>query len=119
MDLRTPLGDWPIAPAVLAAIGISAMLYTLGVRYAQRAGVERRPHWWQSVAFGLGLLATLIALDSPLDGLASRWLWAHMIQDELLVMAAVPLLLLGAPLWPMWRALPLSVRRASLSWVIK
>jgi cytochrome c oxidase assembly factor CtaG len=41
-----------------------------------------------------------------------------MAQYESLVWIAAPLLLLGARIWPLWRALPLSWRRSSLRWLL-
>ncbi|HWE60085.1 MAG TPA: cytochrome c oxidase assembly protein, partial [Chloroflexota bacterium] len=40
-------------------------------------------------------------------------------QHLLLIFAAAPLLLFGAPLMPIWRALPLGARRASLRWLLR
>jgi cytochrome c oxidase assembly factor CtaG len=40
-----------------------------------------------------------------------RQLWAHMIQHLLLLLVAAPLLVLSAPWIPVWRGLPLGVRR--------
>jgi len=52
----------------------------------------------------------VLALDSPLDELADKLFWAHMLQHILLLTVAPPLILLGRP-WPrMWRALPLDLR---------
>jgi putative membrane protein len=57
-------------------------------------GVSRR----QAGAFGLGWLALVGALVSPLDPLGSRLFSAHMVQHELLMVVAAPLLVLGRPL---------------------
>lgn len=119
MTLQTLLQDWPFDPAVVGGVALSALLYWLGLRYSVRAGLIRHVRWWQVAAFVAGLLVALIALDSPLDTLADRWLWAHMIQHDLLTMVVPPLLLLGAPVWPFWRAIPLQARRASLGWVVR
>jgi putative membrane protein len=119
MTLETLLQDWPFDPAVVGGVALSALLYWLGLRYAIRAGLSRRLHWWRVAAFFAGLLVLLTALDSPLDTLADRWLWVHMIQHDLLTMVVPPLLLLGAPAWLFWRAVPLSARRTSLSWVVR
>ncbi|MGZ3672949.1 MAG: cytochrome c oxidase assembly protein [Ktedonobacterales bacterium] len=119
MTLQTLLQDWPFDPAVIGGVAVSALLYWLGLRYSIRAGLSRRLQWWRVAAFAAGLLVLLTALDSPLDTLADRWLWAHMIQHDLLTMVVPPLLLLGAPAWLFWRAVPLQARRASLSWVVR
>ena len=119
MTLQTLLRDWPFDPAVIGGVALSALLYWLGLRYSIRAGLSRHVRWWQVVAFAAGLLVVLIALDSPLDTLADNWLWAHMIQHDLLTMVVPPLLLLGAPAWPFWRAVPLKARRATLGWALR
>jgi cytochrome c oxidase assembly factor CtaG len=66
------------------------------------------------VAFFGSLLVSFVALESPLDGWADRLLWVHMVQHELLIMVAAPLLVLGAPLLPWLQAFPVSLRRAGL-----
>lgn len=62
------------------------------------------------VAFAAGWLTLCAALVSPLDALGSLLFSAHMVQHELLMVAAAPLLVLGRPLaawtWaftPRWR----------------
>ena len=62
----TPL-DWTGGPALLWVL-CAALLYWLGGR-----GRPPRPgNRWRTAAFVGGLLAILVALDSPLDGLADR-----------------------------------------------
>jgi putative membrane protein len=101
----TPL-DWTGGPA-LAWVLCAALLYWLGGR-----GTSPRPgNRWRTAAFLGGLLAILIALDSPLDGLADRAFWAHMSQHLLLLTVAPPLLALARPWNRMWHGLPLELRR--------
>jgi putative membrane protein len=119
MDFPAYLSNWQFEPTVVLALGVSAALYTYGVLYSERRGLGRHLRWWRHAAFAGGLLAILIALESPLDSAAGLLLWAHMIQHELLVLVAAPLLLLSAPAWPMWRGVPLAARRASLRWVLR
>jgi putative membrane protein len=119
MEINSPLGVWAIEPVVTLGIVIVGVLYGWGVTYEQRTGSGRPPEWWRILAFYVALLTIFIALDSPLDGLADDWLWAHMIEHELLILVAAPLLLLGEPLWPVWRALPRGVRRTTLRGVLR
>ena len=97
---------WPTLAALLAA----AAVYTRG--------------WWvlssrMPVRFGKGRLAAFlgglaviaVALASPLDTLAGGRLSAHMVQHQLLMMLAPPLLWLGAPIAPILRGLPRPMRR--------
>ena len=119
MTLQTLLLEWPFDPTVVVGVALCALLYWLGLRYSIRAGLSRHLHWWQVAAFVAGLLVLLSALDSPLDTLADRWLWAHMLQHDLLTLVVPPLLLLGTPAWPLWRSIPLKARRTSLGWVLR
>ena len=52
------------------------------------------------------------ALAPPLDALAERSFAVHMVQHELLMVVAAPLLVLGRPLEAWAWALPLAARRA-------
>lgn len=119
MDLSAYLTGWQFDPTVIVPLGVSVLLYVHGVTYSSRRGLGRHLRWWRHVAFAGGLLAILIALESPLDAAADTLLWAHMIQHELLVLIAAPLLLLGAPAWPLWRGIPLVARRETLRWVLR
>jgi putative membrane protein len=119
MQIESPIGTWTIEPVIVLGIAVVALLYGWGIRYERRTGFGRPPRWWQISAFYVGLLTIFVALDSPLDELADQWLWAHMIEHELLILLAAPLLLLGEPLWPVWRALPRGVRRTTLRGVLR
>jgi putative membrane protein len=119
MNLPTLLADWPFQPAVIAGIGITGFLYWRGVRYATSHGLARYHRWWHSLSFGCGLVVTLLALDSPIDSLVSQFFWIHMVQHELLILLAAPLLLFGEPAMLLWRAVPLGTRRATLLWALR
>jgi cytochrome c oxidase assembly factor CtaG/ferredoxin len=73
-------------------------------------GFRVRWHGGHVVAFHGGLAAIYLALASPIEPFAALLLQVHMVQHLLLMMVAPPLLWLGAPLFPMLRGLPRSVR---------
>jgi putative membrane protein len=82
--------DWPLDPTVYAGL---VGLY-LGHAWLAR-GVDdvRRRH---SLYFGLGLFTIWLALETPLDTIADRYLDSvHMLQHVLLGFVAPPLMLLG------------------------
>src|SRR5690349_18223803 len=59
---------------------------------------------WRACSFSLGLLATWVAVVSPVASLDSHMLTAHMIQHLLLMTIAPPLIWLGEPLTAAWPA---------------
>jgi putative membrane protein len=99
------LAAWSLDPS-LVYVAVAALLYLLGGRG------RWRPAPLEATSFFAGLLAIVIALDSPIDVYADQLFWVHMLQHILLLTVAPPLFLLGHP-WPrMWRALPLEPRTA-------
>lgn len=85
--------SWQPAPVVLAPCAFAGGLYALGI--------VRRPRPWparRSVAFALGLVTVVVALDSGLDVYADRLASIHMVQHLVLTIIAAPLLAAGAPL---------------------
>jgi len=109
--------------ALTALTALTAILYALGLfRLWRNAGIGHGIRRWEAVAFvgGWGVLA--IALLSPVHHWGEELFSAHMVQHELLMVAAAPLLVLGRPLVAFLWALPMSWRRSagavsSQSWV--
>ncbi len=105
----------PVAVDVpLALISLFGALHVLGESRATRLlGRPRsRRERTRSLYFYSGLVAILIALASPIDSLADKLFWVHMIQHVLLLSVAAPLIVLGAPWNSVWRPLPLGLRRS-------
>jgi cytochrome c oxidase assembly factor CtaG len=91
-------------------VEVAAVLYVvggMGLRGNRRGSATR----WRDAAFWLGLLAILVALQSPIEMLARQLFWVHMVQHLLLMVVAAPLLALASPWSRLWRALPLGLRR--------
>lgn len=81
--------SWPVDPTVYAG------LVGLFLGHAWLASGRNLPRWG-SLAFGAGLLCIWIALETPIDTVADRYLDSvHMVQHVLLGVVAPPLLLLG------------------------
>ena len=68
------------------------------MRLWRHAGYGRGIRPLEALAFGTGWLALAIALSPPLDEWSDAWLAAHMVQHELLMVVAAPLIAVGAPL---------------------
>ncbi len=67
---------------------------------------------WRLCAYLAGLATVAVALLSPLEHLAERLFTAHMVQHQLLLMVAPPLLLLANPFpFVVWAAPPALRRR--------
>jgi len=85
--------------ALLAALGIGACLYAKGIRALwRRAGAGRGIRRVQSINFALGWSALAVSVLPPLDDWADRSFAMHMIQHEMLMVVAAPLIVLGRPL---------------------
>jgi putative membrane protein len=96
-------GDWWL----WLLVAFSGWLYVHGLwrlwrAAAPEAGVSAK----QAAAFAAGWLTLVLALLSPLDALGGALFSAHMVQHELLMIVAAPLLILGHPLGPYIWALP-------------
>lgn len=99
-------------PSPLLAVLVVGGLYARGVHAVwTRAGRGHGIRAWQVATFGTGLLALLVALESPLDGLSADLFAAHMVQHLLLILVAAPLLVLPAPLAGLLWGLPADARR--------
>jgi putative membrane protein len=108
---------WPNNSLGLVDLGLivmlagSAGLYLLGtLRLWWHAGFGRGVRVWQVICFWLGWLTLVAALLSPLHALGRRLFTAHMIEHELLMIVAAPLLVLGRPGSAMVWGLPMQWR---------
>lgn len=106
------LGGWTVDPTLLIPLFVSAALFAGGTaRLWRRAGAGRGVSYAHVALFTLGWLATAAALISPLHDLSRRLFTAHMIEHEVLMVVAAPLLVVGRPLGAMLWALPQGWRR--------
>ncbi|NML18712.1 cytochrome c oxidase assembly protein [Azohydromonas sp. G-1-1-14] len=92
----------------LAGLGIARLWRGAGVG----AGLRR----WEAAGFALGWLATGAAVLSPLDALGEQRFWLHMVQHEVLMLVAAPLLVLGRPLAALVWGLPQRWRSPAARW---
>ena len=110
-------GAWSWRPAVLLVVGALAALYVRGWWRLHRAPRTRgAAPGWRLAAYLAGLASVILALCSPIELLAELSFTAHMIQHQLLIMAAPPLLLLAAPFPMILWGLPPRVRRRVGAW---
>lgn len=101
--------DWWISGPLL----LTALLYAGGVlRLWRRAGAGRGVSPGRATLFATGWLALTGALVTPLHPLSERLFTAHMVEHEILMVVAAPLLALSRPIGAMLWGLPQDWRRA-------
>jgi putative membrane protein len=105
-------GAWDWRPLVLLGVVLGGALYVRGWWLLRRTPRTRNaaPRW-RLAGYLVGLGSVVIALCSPLEMLAELSFTAHMLQHQLLLMVAPPLLLLGGPFPLTLWALPPHLRR--------
>ena len=91
--LHSLFGGWYAEPVPLIAAAAGVLLYDRGARRLGRGGPTRT----QKACLVAGVAVILVALLSPLDDLALRLQWAHMVQHVLLLVVAPPLIVLARP----------------------
>lgn len=105
---------WEFDIFFLGPLALVVWGYWSGVRHVNRkhplSPVPRR----RVVFFGLGVLALILAISSPMAVYDTDLFAAHMWQHMLLTLVAPPLLLLGAPITLALRASSPRVRRQYL-----
>jgi putative membrane protein len=112
VPLGLPRVTWNLEPWLLALLAASAALYVRGsMRLWARAGHGRGITTGQASRFAAGWLVLVAALVSPLDAAGERSFALHMVQHELLMVIAAPLLVTARPLEAWTWALPREWRR--------
>lgn len=98
---------WTFDPLVIGGLATASIVYAVGVRRLYRvAGAGRRALLWRTLAYDAGILVCALALLSPLDHASDVLFSAHMVQHELLMVVAAPLIALARPMAPALWALP-------------
>ena len=93
------LADWGFQPFALVVL---VTVVVVGAWYVQAAwALSARGRRWsgkRTAAFLVGLVAVDLALQSPVAALSMAHFEAHVVQHLLLMVAAPPLLAMGAPM---------------------
>jgi putative membrane protein len=90
----------PPATVVAGLIGLQVVYLLCVGPYRDRIPGFGPVARWRQAAFSGGVLVTFVALATPLDTLADRYLFtAHMVQHIFLTLLVAPLLLIGTPGW--------------------
>jgi cytochrome c oxidase assembly factor CtaG len=108
------MSAWPVEPSVGIPVTLTAVVYLRGWSRVRRR-VARRFQSRHALFFMVGLATMLLAVSSPVETLAERWLSAHMVQHMLLMVVVAPLLWMGAPVAPLLVGLPRPIRHVVLT----
>ncbi|MBH5367872.1 cytochrome c oxidase assembly protein [Bradyrhizobium glycinis] len=100
---------WTIDPWIVTPLVLFGLMYGIGRLMLARKG---RKDIAQDVICGAGWLALTTALVSPLHWLGERLLSFHMIEHEILMAVAAPLLVISRPVGPLLWSLPRPARLA-------
>jgi cytochrome c oxidase assembly factor CtaG len=115
-SLAELLLHWHWRPEVLLVLAALGAAYVRGwrrLRARERPlGPPRLASAWRLAAYVAGIGSVAVALLSPLEHLAETVFTAHMLQHQILLMVAPPLLLLGNPFPLVLWGLPRGLRRA-------
>ena len=99
------------------------VLFLAAYLYVNGLGKWERPSHpvtvWHKISFFSGLLVLFLALQSPIDPLAEHYFFIHQIQHLMLRMLGPLLVLLGAPLTPTLRGLPLWVLQGGVRSMVR
>jgi putative membrane protein len=101
---------WEFDPGVVIPLLASAFLYARGARRHRTLTAREKTFFW----CGWSMLA--VALVSPLHPTGEVLFSAHMIQHEILMLVAAPLMVLSRPLVTFLWALPFEWRRGLGRW---
>jgi putative membrane protein len=109
--------DWTFDLWITGPLLGSGLLYAIGViRLWSRAGLGHGVLLRQTAAFATGWFALFAALVSPLHYAGAQLFTAHMIEHELIMAVAAPLLVLARPgagfLWAFPRRMRRGIGRA-------
>lgn len=102
--------DWSLDPPLVLVVDL-ALLYWYGSRRTVTPRRTARTQRLRDAAFYGALAVLAIALASPIEKLSEDLFWVHMVQHELLMVVAAPLVVYARPWIRLWRALPLDGRR--------
>lgn len=102
--------EWSFDPGIVIPLLITGILYGRGQGVRGSSTARQRVFFWS------GWISLTLALISPLHEIGEALFSAHMLQHEVLMLIAAPLLVLSRPLVPMLHGLPLGARKKAGRW---
>lgn len=110
--------SWSWEPWVLASLATAGGCYLVGaLRMRRSAALHGLVDAARIAAFAAGMLVLVIALVSPVDGIAEQLFCVHMVQHLLLLLVAPPLLVWSRPaIVFLWAFAPRPRKRIGRFW---
>jgi putative membrane protein len=113
-----PPAAWTFDPWIVLPLLAVALLYGIGTaRLWQHVGIGRGIRVWRVTLYSAGWLALAGALCSPLHALGEKLFTLHMIEHEIVIAVAAPLVAFARPLGAYLWACPTGMRRAIAGFV--
>ncbi|TPM08896.1 cytochrome c oxidase assembly protein [Mesorhizobium sp. B2-3-11] len=107
-----PQAGWTLALPITFPLAAAVSLYIAGASRLWRRSAHGRPlRSRQALLFFAGWAALAVALVSPIHALGEHVFAAHMVEHELLMAIAAPLLVASRPMAAMMWALPARLRQ--------
>lgn len=105
--------DWSFEPWASFLLAVFLAWYVIGaLRLWRRSGPGSAIRRREILCWISGWIVAALSLLSPIDALGAELFWMHMVQHELLMLVAAPLMILGRPLPSLLWALPAPARQA-------
>jgi cytochrome c oxidase assembly factor CtaG len=113
LDSNSDHAAWTLDPWVVAPLLVFILLYSTGtIILWRRAGVGRAIRPWQAITCGTGWLLLAGALVSPLHWAGEHLFTFHMIEHEVVMALAAPLIAVARPFGAFLWSLPKPARSA-------
>jgi putative membrane protein len=106
--------EWTFDPWIVVPLLVASVLYALGAMKLSRRSRSRRFPNWPGVAFWSGVIMLVIALVSPVHYLGEHLFTFHMIEHEIVMAVAAPLIVLARPIGVLFWGLPRPLRRGAM-----
>jgi cytochrome c oxidase assembly factor CtaG len=112
-ELHGNSATWTFDPWVVTPLALLFVFYLLGLGpLLRRAGRGRPAMLQRAMTFCAGMIVLTLALTSPLHWLGEHVFFYHMIEHELVMAVAAPLIVLARPVSSLLWGLPRRLRRS-------
>ena len=113
-EVHGPRPEWTFDPWITVPIALAGVLYATGSVKLWRRSNDRRFLMRSAAAYWSGWAALVIALVSPVHYLGEHLFTFHMIEHEIVVAVAAPLIVAARPVGVLVWGLPRRFRREAM-----